>query len=314
MIFSNPVFIHKFFSILLIFCSIFNIGLNTILIYIIVKKCGLLTTEVKLILGLCVFELFEGLHMLLLTFIESIVGISYLTNQNRCQIFGFFMHTFFRLEILIVTFLSMLRYLMIFHKIERGLKFWIGVIIIGSVPCVSIFLYAAIIKNYKPTPSSIQCLPYLGDDKFSIRMMLLTAANFLIPCWITTYCYFAIGWKVSRQLKTLKSEAETNGDIEGLNMIKRVKRKLVLQLVMVFFIYNLLFMISYITMILKFAIGFKRTPFLDALILLMVNSSICLNPLITISFQPELNNELKILLVKVKAKCKKLFKHIFSRQ
>jgi hypothetical protein len=203
---------------------------------------------------------------------------------------------------------------MIFHKIERGLKFWIGVIIIGSVPCVSIFLYAAIIKNYKPTPSSIQCLPYLGDDKFSIRMMLLTAANFLIPCWITTYCYFAIGWKVSRQLKTLKSEAETNGDIEGLNMIKRVKRKLVLQLVMVFFIYNLLFMISYITMILKFAIGFKRTPFLDALILLMVNSSICLNPLITISFQPELNNELKILLVKVKAKCKKLFKHIFSRQ
>ncbi|KXN65239.1 hypothetical protein CONCODRAFT_13240 [Conidiobolus coronatus NRRL 28638] len=170
--------------------------------------------------------------MLILTAIESIAGIGYLSNQMRCQIFGFFMHTFFRLEILIVTFLSMLRYLMIFHKFERGLKFWLSIIFFGSIPCVTIFLYAAVIKNYKPTPSNIQCLPYLGDDKFSIRMMLLTAANFLIPCWITTYCYFAIGWKVSRQLKTLKREAKTNGDLEGLKMIKRVKHKLVLQLIM----------------------------------------------------------------------------------
>ncbi|KXN65370.1 hypothetical protein CONCODRAFT_13060 [Conidiobolus coronatus NRRL 28638] len=89
----------------------------------------------------------------------------------------------------------------------------------------------------------------------------------------------------------MKREADINQDINGLKLIRQQKIKLYMQLALVFFVYNLLFMLSYISMILRFAIGFKRTPVLDGIILSMVLISVCLNPIITVFFQPEVNNE-----------------------
>jgi hypothetical protein len=303
--------IHTTFTSILILASMFNIVLNVVLIYLIIKKCDTKSTEIKLILGLCLFEIVEGCNMILTTSLELGYGYTYLTNPLPCQVLGFIIQICFRLEILIVTVLSLLRYLMIFFKFERNIKFWVSLMLVGSIPSISIFLYGAVIGDNRPTVSYTQCLPYLGSDKFSITMMLITSSTFLLPCWTTTFCYFAVGWKCNKQLNKMKIDAEAIQDSNSLRLIRSQKIKLFVQLTMVFFIYNCLFMLSYITMILKFAIGFKRTPILDGIILFMINSSVCLNPLITVSFQPEVNNEFLFLLVTLKAKLKTMIKKIF---
>jgi uncharacterized membrane protein YozB (DUF420 family) len=136
----------------------------------------------------------------------------------------------------------------------------------------------------------------------------------MLPCLTTSFCYFAVGWKCNKQLNILIREARIAQDIVGLKLIRQQKIKLCVQLILVFFIYNLLFMLSYITMVLKFAIGFKRAPILDGLILSMTNISVCLNPIITVFFQPEVNNEFLFLLVTTKAKFKTFFKNLFRFQ
>jgi hypothetical protein len=238
-------------------------------------------------------------------------GYKYFDMLIPCQVFGFLMQVFFRLEILMVCVLSLYRYLMVFFKFERGIKFWVLVLVVLSIPSITIFSYGAAIKDYRPTLSYIQCLPYFRSDKFSTTMLLITSSTYMFPCLTTSFCYFAVGWRCNKHLNLMINEARSTQDINGVKLIRQQKIKLYLQLALVFFIYNLLFMLSYITMILKFAIDFKRTPVLDGLILSMINFSVCLNPIVTVFFQPEVNSEFLFLLVTTKAKFRTFFKDLF---
>jgi hypothetical protein len=200
---------------------------------------------------------------------------------------------------------------MVFFKFERKTGFWLIVLMLLSIPSIVIFSYGAFIKEYKATPSYTQCAPYFKSDKFTTTMLLISSSTYMLPCITTSFCYFAVGWKCNKQLNSMMSEARSAQDTYGIKMIRQQKIKLYVQLALVFIIYNLLFMLSYITMVLKFAIGFKRSPVLDGMILTMINFSVCLNPIITVFFQPEVNNEFLFLLVTTKAKFKSFIKGVF---
>jgi hypothetical protein len=110
----------------------------------------------------------------------------------------------------------------------------------------------------------------------------------------------------------MRADAYNTNDEMMIQVIKREKRKLAIQIFFVFCLYNLTFCMSYITMILKYAIGYKRTPIIDALTFSFVHISMAVNPIITISFQPEVNQEFKLMLIKYQAKFKSLFRRVFG--
>ncbi|KXN67337.1 hypothetical protein CONCODRAFT_10615 [Conidiobolus coronatus NRRL 28638] len=103
----------------------------------------------------------------------------------------------------------------------------------------------------------------------------------------------------------MKRDAEIANDKQALQAIKKQKLKLIIQLAAVIVIYNLFFSVSYITQVLKFAIGYIRTPSIEALAGILTFLTFALNPLLTITFQPELNLELITLLFFLGLKIKK---------
>ncbi|KXN70279.1 hypothetical protein CONCODRAFT_7194 [Conidiobolus coronatus NRRL 28638] len=79
---------------------------------------------------------------------------------------------------------------------------------------------------------------------------------------------------------------------------------------MVFIMYNGNFILSYVAWVLKFAVGFKRSPIYDAIAYTTVQITAALNSIITVTFQPDVNNELNIILFKLKVKFKKIIRHL----
>jgi hypothetical protein len=215
-----------------------------------------------------------------------------------------------RIEIVIVCILSTLRYLMVCFEIKKSLKFWIIATIFSCVPATFFFSYGAILGDAKPSSSYIQCHSFLGSDPFSTHISLGLSFCYLIPCWITTINYFLVGWSANKKLNLIKQEANITNDTVCLAEIQRQKRKLLGQLFVVFILYNGLFMLSYVTMIMRYTDNYRRTPFIDAMVFTLITVSISLNPLITVSFQPDLNNEFLFFLVKMKAKIKSTLKSI----
>ncbi|KXN64932.1 hypothetical protein CONCODRAFT_13671 [Conidiobolus coronatus NRRL 28638] len=102
----------------------------------------------------------------------------------------------------------------------------------------------------------------------------------------------------------MKLEAIEKNDTSLLVSIKKQNIKLTIQLVAIFMLFNANFMPSYIAWILKVAIGYKRTPIIDALAFELIELSLAIDPIITVTFQPELNHELKILIIKSKLRIK----------
>jgi hypothetical protein len=109
----------------------------------------------------------------------------------------------------------------------------------------------------------------------------------------------------------MSTDAYNTNDEMMIQVIKREKRKLIIQVFFVFCLYNLTFCMSYITMILKYAVGYKRSAIMDAIIFTSVHISMAVNPLITISFQREVNTEFQVMLVKYQEKFKSLFRRVF---
>jgi hypothetical protein len=110
----------------------------------------------------------------------------------------------------------------------------------------------------------------------------------------------------------MKIEAKANGNINLLKAIKRQKSKIVVQLTLVVILYNINFSPSYITQILKFSIGYKRSPIVEAITYFTVLLTYTLNPVLTITFQPELNHELSAILFKLNVKIRKFISKIFQ--
>jgi hypothetical protein len=110
----------------------------------------------------------------------------------------------------------------------------------------------------------------------------------------------------------MKIEAEASEDINMLKVIKLQRVKIFAQLTLVVILYNINFSLSYVTHILKFAIGYKRSPIVEAIIYFMGLTTFTLNPVLTITFQPELNYELTSILFNINLRIKKIFSRLFQ--
>ncbi|KXN70716.1 hypothetical protein CONCODRAFT_6718 [Conidiobolus coronatus NRRL 28638] len=102
----------------------------------------------------------------------------------------------------------------------------------------------------------------------------------------------------------MKLEAIEKNDTNLLISIKKQSIKLIIQLTAIFILFNVNYMPSYIAWILKLTIGYKRTPIIDAVIFVIIELSLAIDPIITVTFQPELNHELSFLIIKLKLKIK----------
>jgi hypothetical protein len=174
-------------------------------------------------------------------------------------------------------------------------------------------LYPLITFDANPTPSMLICIVLLKPKPETYALFALNPFIMAIPCCISTYCYFMIGIKAYKKLNQMKKDSAMTNDIDMVSRINKQKYNLILQLAAVFIVFNVLYMPVYITIVLRFAIGYKRTPFLDALFGYLLDISRMIDPIITINFQPELNHEFQVILTKLKVKIKSLFKNTFNR-
>jgi hypothetical protein len=218
-----------------------------------------------------------------------------------------------RIEIILVTVIAFWRYLLVIHNIEKKFLFYLLLTILLSIPITSLFIYGLIIRDQKPSPSYLNCFPLTSPSLITTIFNTSLTISLLIPCWLTTYFYFAIGWKAHKKLNEMLKSAAVDNDSELIKTIKNEKFKLILQLTMMFIIYNVNFSLTYITHILKLIIGYQRTPFIEFFVVLGSQFSIVLNPAVTISFQPDVNNELKFILVKFQVKLKKVISSLFTQ-
>jgi hypothetical protein len=231
-----------------------------------------------------------------------------------CMIVAFVIQWTSRVEIFNVAVLSTLRYLIVWYKKELKLWIWLLILFISTLFITIIYSIGIYIGDASPSPSYLYCQPFTTPNDIQKVMTFLIPFTFLIPCWITTFCYFGVGYKANQQLNIVKQDAINNCDEVLLGIVKQQKIKLIIQLLFVFIIYNVNFSLSYVTWILKFAIGYKRPPEIDASISISVNFTVAINPVITIIFQPDINNEIKFIFVKFKLKCKKFIANIITRQ
>ncbi|KXN65368.1 hypothetical protein CONCODRAFT_13057 [Conidiobolus coronatus NRRL 28638] len=138
-------FINITFNSVLVICSVFNISLNILLVYLIKTKCDLKSTEIILILVLCCIEITEGSEVLLLAILKFFFGYQFLNKDTlQCQVYGFIMQMFLRIEITMVTVLSIIRYTMVWYKWDKSLKFWLCLLLLGLCPATGFFLYGAL--------------------------------------------------------------------------------------------------------------------------------------------------------------------------
>ncbi|KXN74948.1 hypothetical protein CONCODRAFT_2023 [Conidiobolus coronatus NRRL 28638] len=268
--------------------------------------------KVMLILNAAEFEL--GIAKILLSIYEFVLGKNALDKDTfMCRLNALENQMFIRLELTIAAVLSLMRYLTVCHSTEKSFKFWLVITILACAPTSFVYIYPAILNDATPSSSRIACYPYMNPGDLSKIASCILPFLILIPCWVITFCYFSIGYKVNKKLNQMKKDSKNINDVQGLAAIKRQKIKIIVQLVTVIVIYNLNFSVSYITFILKFAIGYVRPPIIEAIAVSLTFITFTVNPILTITFQPELNQEFTSILFFFKLKIKKFFSSISSR-
>jgi hypothetical protein len=315
--FNDLDLINKFFNSILIVAGLVTILLNILLVYILIKKFSNpnRTVELKLMTILGIVEIYFGFVMLAFSILKLYNGYHVLDlGTAPCLASGFLMQLNPRVEVCLATILAILRYTIVCHQKEKNIWFWLILLFILSLPSIVIYTVGAANQDSKPSVSYIACQPFLNPDKSSNIISLAISLLTLIPCWITTYCYFAIGWSANKKLNSMRNDTYNSNDEVLAQVIKKEKIKLIIQLIFVFCLYNIAFMTNYVTFILKFAIGYKRSPIVDVISYTIAHFSFAINSLVTISFQPEVNSEFQVILIKYQAKFKSLFKRIFSNR
>ncbi|KXN65395.1 family A G protein-coupled receptor-like protein [Conidiobolus coronatus NRRL 28638] len=312
---NDPVFINYLFNPIHVVYSTLIFFINVLLLYVIIHILKLQTTELKLILFLSINEIVLCIDQLVIAITKLSYGYhSFDADTLSCQVHGFLISWMFRYEVILVAILALSRYFLIVHKIELSMLLCSSLAILFICIFTAICLYAELVGGARPIPSYIYCYLFLTPGLASYVINIVITILNIIPCWITTFCYFSVGWKVNKQLNLIKIQEQTNGNLEALQIIKKQKLKLIIQLTMVFFIYNVPFMFSYITYILKLATGYKRPPFFDAVIANLVHFSTSINPVVAISFQPDINIELHLIWVKFQAKVKNFWGRLLNSQ
>jgi hypothetical protein len=305
---DDPTLINYIFNSLGLFGTILILLFNSVLILIILTKCDNRSPDNTLILILCVIEVIDGIEYTVLYITKLINGHEWFSSSNfQCRIYTFITQSSPRIEITTVMVISIVRYIFVYYGIKKSLLFWVLILVLSISPVLAIFLYGAISGDVKPTSSYMQCIPYTLPGLLTDVMTSIIPFLLLIPCWVVTFCYFGIGYKVNKELNKLVKEAKLTNNQALIANIKKQKLMLFIQLMAVFILYNLNYVASYITHILKFITGYKRPPFIDAVIFTAGRTTCIFNPIITISFQPEINNEFKLILIKSKLQLKSIF-------
>jgi hypothetical protein len=270
------------------------------------------TTEMIVLLVLCLVEIELGLSKLATCILKLTYGKEAMNaGTYLCYYSGFEYQLIVRIELIIVANLSVMRYLIVCHSITKSTKFWLTSLTIGCLPPLMIFVYGATLHQDKPTPSYLACTAFSAPSQINFIISCITPFLFIIPSWIITFCYFCIGYKVNKQLNQMKTEAKANRDYNLLKVIKLQKFKIATQLTLVIILYNVNFSPAYVTQLLKFTIGYIRTPITEAFIYFSALLTFTLNPVLTITFQPELNHELSAILFRLNLRIKKLFSRFF---
>jgi hypothetical protein len=257
-------------------------------------------------------ELISGTSLLLSSIFKLIYGYDYFKEHDySCWVTSFTIAGNARCELIAITVLAILRYSIVCHNAKKGAVFWLSVYIILLSPVAAIFLYPFIKKDANPAISYIYCSLYTKSGPIGLALTYIIPFLYLIPCWAVTFCYFEIARKAYKNLRKMKLEAMINNDTILLASIKNQSIKLMIQLIAIFILFNVNFMPSYIAWILKMAIGYKRTPFIDAITFELAELSLAIDPIITVTFQPELNHELNILIIRFKLKIKSFIYNLF---
>lgn len=291
----------------------FILSFTALIIYIVFFKIGSKTTEMIVLLILCAVEIEIGLSKLVLSILKLAYGKEIMdSGSTLCYYNSFEYQLIIRIELIIVAYLSVMRYLIICHNITKSIKFWLISLTIGCLPPLTIYIYGAIVHQDKPSPSYITCFAFTAPSQINFIISCIIPFLFIIPSWVITFSYVCIGLKVNKQLNRMKSEAIENRDFNLLKVIKLQKVKIIIQLTLVIILYNANFSLAYIALILKFAIGYKRPPIFEAMSYFTTLLTFTLNPVLTITFQPELNHELSVLLFRFSLKIKKLFSRFFQ--
>jgi hypothetical protein len=310
---NNLDFINTLFNSIYFAVGLGDILFNILLLYILIKKLPLKDLELRLILFLSCMELVIGVECVIIGISKLIHGYHLFdTNNLNCQVHGALIQWLVRFEIIVVSILAIMRYLLVIHNIKPKSWIFISWLFTLFVLTASIYLYG-VFTQLKPNSSYLLCSPFATPGPVPFAMNIALTLLNIIPCWITTLCYFIIGWKVSKKLKQIKIEAEEMNDLESLKAIKWQRFKLFIQLNLVFILHNVDFMPSYITYFLRVSTGYKRPPFIDGIVIFLSSVSVIATPIVTISFQPEVNNEVKVIFVKMQAKLRKALNNIFNR-
>jgi hypothetical protein len=212
-----------------------------------------------------------------------------------------------------VGFLAFMRYIIVCHNIRQGSKFWIISYIIAISPLTAMYLYPIIMLDGNLLPSHLYCSSFLKPSPNTIFLSFIHALIFVVPCWVSTYCYFVIGIKVYKKLNQMENEATASNENEQVIRIQSQKKNLIIQLVVVFVAFNLVYIPIYITLLLRYVIGYLRPPLVDAIIITLFDVTRAIDPIITIIFQPELNHEFQVIASKSLAKFKVLYQ-IYSNK
>jgi hypothetical protein len=167
------------------------------------------------------------------------------------------------------------------------------------LPVAGVFLFPFVSKDANPPSSYVFCSPYVKPSPIAYIISFIIPLIYLLPCWTVTFCYFEIGRKVYRNLSKLKSEAIENNDISSQISIKRQSIKLTVQLIMIFILFNVNFMPSYIAWMLRTTTRYQKSPIYDAITFELIEFPLTADPIITVTFQPELNHELNFLIFKL---------------
>jgi hypothetical protein len=294
--------------------SLLCILFSLLVIYICLTRCDRKATEIVLISIFCSLEAVNGLGYAIYGIIKFIFGYKISeSGSSMCLFSAFFLCLFNRFSIIGVSVLAALRYLIVCRKKELKLWKWLLILAIPSLSLTVFYSLVFYTNDAYLLTSKITCAPFSKRSGLSDITLYLIPFYYIIPCWTSTYCYFMVGWVANKQLNLMKQEAVNNSDEDLLATIKNQKLKLCMQIIFVFVIYNVNFILSYVTWIMKLAINYKRTFLMDTIIQLQVTSTAFLNPLVTVIFQPDINNEFKFLWVKFKLRLFILFRKIFNQ-
>ncbi|KXN70699.1 hypothetical protein CONCODRAFT_6700 [Conidiobolus coronatus NRRL 28638] len=77
---------------------------------------------------------------------------------------------------------------------------------------LSFHLYPLITLDANPTTSMLICIVLLKPKPETYALFILNPFTMVIPCCISTYCYFMIGIKAFKKFNQMKKEAVSTND------------------------------------------------------------------------------------------------------